>query len=88
MSERRTTMTTLHTLPAPALPPGRQWLVLLLLATAGALGRLAARMARRTQPTVTAEREVAALPRAGGGRAAAVYEDGRLVGVLEGVDRL
>jgi hypothetical protein len=83
-------MTTLQTLPAPVagLPPGRQLMVLLLLAAATALGRLAAQMARRPQPVEAGVREIVALPRADGGPAAAVYEGGRLVGVIEGIDRL
>lgn len=82
-------MATLQVLPAaPALPPGRQALVLLLLAAAAGLGRLAARLARRTEPQGVQAREVVALAGPDGGRAAAVYEGGRLIGVIEGVDRL
>lgn len=83
-------MATLESLPAarPALPAGRQLLVLLLLGAAHALDRIAARLARPAAPERAAVvREVMPLGGADGG-ALGVYEDGRLVGVIDGVQRL
>ena len=83
-------MTSLHTLPvaATALPPGRHLLILLLLASATQLGRLAARLAHARAPAMTDDREAAALTLADGRRVLAVYEGGRLVAVLQDLDRL
>ena len=83
-------MATLQSLPAAriALPGGRQLLVLLLLGAAHALDRLAAQLARPPAAARAAvEREVMPLGGVDGG-ALGVYEDGRLIGVLDGVQRL
>lgn len=83
-------MATLQSLPAarPALPAGRQVLVLLLLGAAQVLDRLAAQLARPPAvPHAAIEREAMPLGGAGGG-SLGVYEDGRLIGVIEGLQRL
>jgi hypothetical protein len=65
----------------------RRLAVLGLLAVGGALAPLVVRARRTAAVKRPGCVEVARLE-VGGGAYGAVYEDGRLVGVLEGVDRL
>ena len=66
---------------------GRRWAVLGMLAIGGALGPLVANARRKAaikRPELVEVNQI----EVGGARYGAVYENGRLVGVLEGVSRL
>jgi hypothetical protein len=67
--------------------PGRRLLALGLIALGGVIAPLAVRARRRVEPKRPESIEVGQLEIGGAGYGA-VYEDGRLVGVLEGVERL
>ena len=69
---------------------GRRWAVLGMLAIGGALGPLMANARRKAQLHRLDRRGLVEVNRleVGGASCGAVYEDGRLVGILQGVDRL
>jgi len=72
---------------AVGLGLGRRWAVLGMLAIGGALGPLLANARRKERLDRRGLVEVNQIE-VGGASCGAVYEDGHLVGILHGVDRL